>query len=429
MSRSSWTTAIKVVPSVAIIILVVYVCVAFAQQNRRGVPPMSSGLPANSIVEADHDANTDGSNVRQARKWAELSRAEQESAIRADLDGVAELESTIFLLVEEHRKADDATKRAALKRQLTDVVAKLFDAQHELRDHELRRIEAQTNRLRALYQKREALRMEVVYDRVRELMHESEGVGWATETKELPAAPGLQQLFVHPVPSGEQIDTVTDARSGTKKSRGQARENLQLLAMAMQNYRRAHGTFPSPILYGPDGKTPYSWRIALLPYVDAGLLYAQYRFDRPWDHPENKKLLESIPPVYRDPDGAADSTSTAYFQILTEAPGVSRAESDILDGTANTIMLAEARPEVPWTKPEDVYVTEEDPLALLGSRHEGSFLVALYDGSVHDLPEGLSKSVVWTLITPDAGDEVDWPSIRNAKGGGVPRWPFGRAHR
>lgn len=43
----------------------------------------------------------------------------------------------------------------------------------------------------------------------------------------------------------------------------------------------AHGHFPPPTVLGPDGKTPHSWRVAILPYLDQKALYDEYRFDEP----------------------------------------------------------------------------------------------------------------------------------------------------
>ena len=42
--------------------------------------------------------------------------------------------------------------------------------------------------------------------------------------------------------------------------RAQCVNSLKQIALAMHNYANAKGGFPPAVLYGPDGKTPYSWR-------------------------------------------------------------------------------------------------------------------------------------------------------------------------
>ena len=67
---------------------------------------------------------------------------------------------------------------------------------------------------------------------------------------------------------------------------------------------------------------PYSWRVAILPYLEQNALYKQYDFDEPWDGPNNRKLLDKMPAVYSYPglDGSpASRTNTAYFVFTGEA--------------------------------------------------------------------------------------------------------------
>ncbi len=82
--------------------------------------------------------------------------------------------------------------------------------------------------------------------------------------------------------------------------RAQSVDNMKMVGLAFHNYRRAHGDrFPPAVLYGSDGKTPHSWRVALLPYIGRQELFNQYNFNEPWDGPNNHKLLDKIPSIYR----------------------------------------------------------------------------------------------------------------------------------
>ena len=77
--------------------------------------------------------------------------------------------------------------------------------------------------------------------------------------------------------------------------------NLKALGLAMRLYHDAHFEYPRSAVLGPDGKTPHSWRVELLPYLNQKELYAKYRLDEPWDSPANKRMLEDMPDVFRSP--------------------------------------------------------------------------------------------------------------------------------
>ena len=220
----------------------------------------------------------------------------------------------------------------------------------------------------------------------------------------------------------------------------QAQNNMKQLALAMHNYAQIYRHFPPAVLYGPDGKTPYSWRVALLPYLEQMDLYKQYRFDEPWDGPNNRKLLEKMPAVFRCPNEPAGSTNASYFALVgpgaifetrprksvpAAAGGVmgggpmgampaSRGKvpawwpddapsgttfQEIIDGTSNTIMLVEAKRNIPWTKPEDIPYDPEKPLPKLGGYFEDGFNVAIADGSVRFFPDTISEKILHLLIT------------------------------
>src|SRR5205807_9229857 len=157
--------------------------------------------------------------------------------------------------------------------------------------------------------------------------------------------------------------------------RTQATNNLKQLALAMHNYADVNQSFPPAVLYGPDGKTPYSWRVALLPYLEQAPLYELYKKDEPWDSAHNKQLLARMPPVFRDPSDAADSTYSSYYAITGPSTiffGKEGAKfSQILDGTSNTLMFVEAKRDIPWTKPEDIPYTADKVPVKIPPQNEG----------------------------------------------------------
>jgi Protein of unknown function (DUF1559) len=186
--------------------------------------------------------------------------------------------------------------------------------------------------------------------------------------------------------------------------------NLKQIALAMHNYHNTYKHFPSAVLYGPDGKTPYSWRIALLPFLEGKRLYDQYRFDEPWGSPNNRLVLEKMPGVYRCPKEPADSNNASYFLLVgpgavfhgDHAPGF----NEILDGTVNTLLVIEAKRDIPWTKPEDIPFDPDKPLPKLGGFFAEGFLAATADGAVHFLPQDIDEKLLRLLITPADGQPI-----------------------
>jgi prepilin-type processing-associated H-X9-DG protein len=199
----------------------------------------------------------------------------------------------------------------------------------------------------------------------------------------------------------------------------QSQNNLRQLAIAMHNYLDAKKHFPPAVLYGPDGKTPYSWRVALLPYLGYSALYKQYRFDEPWDSPNNRKLLTQMPAVYRCPMEPAGSQNTCYF-VLT-GPGTlfdgkkETAPKDVRDGFSYTLMLVEAKRGIPWTKPEDIPYNPDQPLPKLGGFFKGKINIAYADGSVWYLPDSIGEKMLRALITKDGKEVVKREEIGENK--------------
>jgi hypothetical protein len=88
----------------------------------------------------------------------------------------------------------------------------------------------------------------------------------------------------------------------------QCRHKLKQIGVALWSYREKYGTFPPAYIAGPDGKRLHSWRVLLLPFMDYAGIYADYRFDEPWDGPNNRRLrdrLDSLDNIYRCPDDPA----------------------------------------------------------------------------------------------------------------------------
>jgi len=219
--------------------------------------------------------------------------------------------------------------------------------------------------------------------------------------------------------SGITAGLFVPALTRTREAAGRVRSqnNLKLLALAMLGYHEANGTFPPWAIYSKDGKRPLlSWRVAVLPYLEQGELYKQFKLDEPWDSEHNRRLVAKMPKVFADQDAPPSSEpGQTHYQVFVGGGAGFRFDPrgirvvDVTDGTSNTILVATATDAVPWTKPEDLTYSARKPLPKLGLGGKPAN-VALYDGSVRVLSPKLSERTLRSAIT-SSGNELlgdDW---------------------
>jgi beta-lactamase regulating signal transducer with metallopeptidase domain len=183
--------------------------------------------------------------------------------------------------------------------------------------------------------------------------------------------------------------------------------------------------FPPAVIYGKDGKGkyPHSWRVELLPYLKARELYDEYRFDEPWDSKSNKNVMAKMPDIYRNPGDDVVSVNSAYYVLVgrlvdgnVDGPALQTffssktgvAFRQVTDGVPNTIAIVEAKRDIPWTKPEDIQYDPKQPPPRLGGFFKGGFCIANGDSSARFLEEPIKDSALKAMISPAAGDRIDY---------------------
>jgi prepilin-type processing-associated H-X9-DG protein len=183
--------------------------------------------------------------------------------------------------------------------------------------------------------------------------------------------------------------------------------NLKQIALAMHSYHDVHGRFPAAVVMGPDGKTPHSWRVEILPYLEQNQLFQAYKMDEPWDSSNNKKVLEKMPNVF-NANPNQPSTMSSYYVLSgkeTAFPGEKGIGiAHITDGLSNTIMAVEAKRDIPWTKPEDLAYDAKKPLPKFGGYYPEGFNAAFCDGSVRFLSNSIAEQVMRAIITRSGGE-------------------------
>ncbi len=188
----------------------------------------------------------------------------------------------------------------------------------------------------------------------------------------------------------------------TYAQRERSRKNLQQIAVAFHDYLDDHGHFPTDIT-DKSGKPLLSWRVAILPYLDQDFLYSQFKLDEPWDSEHNKKLLPHMPRAFRSPVQGDGPASETYFQGFAGPgagfePGKKLNIGDFADGTSTTLMLAEAGPPVPWTKPADRPYDPKKPLPAMDGPYPDRIITTFWDGSVIDLKWNMDEKTYRLLI-------------------------------
>ena len=190
--------------------------------------------------------------------------------------------------------------------------------------------------------------------------------------------------------------------------------------------------------FRPVSGTPaVSWRVQILPFMDAKPLGAGYDPTQPWDSEPNRQVGAQEPTPYRCPahreERSVNGLATTDYALIT-GPGTIFPTADTVfdykrvgDGTSNTIMVVEcAGLRIPWTEPRDIDIRRVSmTLNELGSDggspsvvssphtnpshewHQVNVLMA--DGSVKRFnPEQIDPALVQKMLTANGGEEIDF---------------------
>ncbi len=187
-------------------------------------------------------------------------------------------------------------------------------------------------------------------------------------TKQIRALPDVIEI-------GARKKPAADGPAKREAELARSIDNLKQIMLAMINFESAHGHLPPAVIYGPDGKPWHSWRVLLLPFLGQSKLYDAYDFRKPWDDPANRRVVETVVEVYRDPAHGSDKAVTHYAAVVGENTmfpasgskivdpqnplnGMSkggRKLREVTDGMSNTIgVVPVANRSIPWASPEDI---------------------------------------------------------------------------
>lgn len=200
------------------------------------------------------------------------------------------------------------------------------------------------------------------------------------------------------------VPAIGQARMAAQRM--QSSNNLKQIALALHNYHDTFGTFPPAYIPDEDGKPMHSWRVLILPFVEANHIYDQYDFSQPWDSPANLQACQTMPGAYISPALGADDMAERTTYVAISGPktvlGTEQGHSlsKIAAGSSNVMMVVEDTTNpVPWYKPVDI-----SPQALTSKNFDDQYFhgiqAAMADGAVHFFPED-SKQQVQGMMSID----------------------------
>lgn len=227
-------------------------------------------------------------------------------------------------------------------------------------------------------------------------------------------------LIAAPVPPGAKTkladteEAVPATAEEQEKVRHNSTGNLKQIGLAVHNFASANNDqVPRDVLSG-EGKPLLSWRVHLLPFLEHTDLWKQFKFDEPWDSPDNIKLLEKMPKEFDSPRVKLKRKGFTVYQGFTGNGAVINGPfsiGNIPDGTANTIWCVEATAAVPWTKPVDMPFDPKKDLPKFGKAFGEKPLAALCDGTVRYLDlKTISAATLKNAICGNDGNVLgaDW---------------------
>jgi hypothetical protein len=165
----------------------------------------------------------------------------------------------------------------------------------------------------------------------------------------------------------------------------------------------------------------------LLPYLDCDDIYRRYRFDEPWDGPNNRKLLSIRVPAYECHAYPYPGTPMTNYVAVVQPGSVWTGSSatrlaDVRDNPATTLLLVEiAHSGIHWMEPRDLdgttmpmTVNPPKGLGISSVHREAGWLqrpfganVAMVDSSCHCLPPNTPEETIRAMLTIAGGEDVD----------------------
>lgn len=191
--------------------------------------------------------------------------------------------------------------------------------------------------------------------------------------------------------------------------------HLKEIGLALRSYHMQYGAFPPAYLCDETGKPVNGWRTFVVP----GRLWynfpAAYNFAKPWDGPENSKLLPRGIKQYQfqcPSAGNQETGITNYVAVVgpnTMWPGCAPAKQAVDGSAEDKILVIEVvNSDILWMEPRDL--TLEQALDAIqpkqgvgiGSRHWDGIHYVTVGGEVRKLDPKIDRESLRKLLVRDS---------------------------
>jgi hypothetical protein len=183
--------------------------------------------------------------------------------------------------------------------------------------------------------------------------------------------------------------------------------------LAVANYHDTKGHLPAPYLTNLNGQPTDSWRVSILPFIEGDDLFKQYRYEEPWNGPNNTQISARMPKIYSLHCLHKPGTTIANYTVIvgtdTAWPPQKRVtHADIKDGLSSTLGIVENHGlNIHWMEPRDLDFntmdwTIDSPNGISSKYHLPG--AVFLDGSVRGLSKNFTPEALRALATIAGGD-------------------------
>lgn len=212
------------------------------------------------------------------------------------------------------------------------------------------------------------------------------------------------------------IPAISAARAAATQV--QDSNNMRLIGLALHNYEATYKKLPTPYATNSNGEKVWSWRIAMLPFIEDGTTFQKVDFKnmKPWDDPSNTALQGPANPYFTSVRSDLPPGSNGANIFLISNPenkggpnsafvdGVYTKFSDCSDGISNTLVgVLLVKHNVPWASPETL--STEEAYRLIQNEDQ-TFIALFLDGSVKRLKTSIDEQTFKALVTRDGGEQM-----------------------
>ena len=154
--------------------------------------------------------------------------------------------------------------------------------------------------------------------------------------------------------------------------------HLKQITLAILSYQDKYGSLPPAVTTDSNGVPMHSWRVLILPFLDAADLYEKYDFAEPWNSPHNSRLQEVVDNRFRCPSCGLEKAETNYVAVTGSGTmwaviGVAVTDKEMEETSPRVLVVEMPQMKLNWMEPRDIGVDEAVSI-IAHAKEEGRFI-------------------------------------------------------